>query len=240
MSTQRHTPSSVEATEQATTGGLRSKLAEITHSLSLKRLRHDPPSTEAPSVGPSTREALSDRWRQIRAGLTGTPTVDSMDAVYCAELLELTSAEAQACALADEIWVTLVNETLAERVSRYALDLRKRTAEHESLRGQFGEHGHMHANRAMRALVHEASQHAEISVPDMRDAVLVGALQHIVHYLIASYGTIAAHAKVLNRSDDAVHFAGHADSDQQFDADLSALAKSEVNPRALHASAAAH
>jgi ferritin-like metal-binding protein YciE len=229
----------VEAGEQATTGGLRSKLAEITHSLSLKRVRHDQPSTEAPSVGPSTREALSDRWRLIRAGL-GSPsaTLDSMDAVYSAELLELTSAEAQACALADEIWVTLVNETLAERVSRYSLDLRKRTAEHESSLAQAGRHGHLHTNRAMRTLVHEASRQAEISVPDMRDAVLVAALQHIVHYLIASYGTIAAHAKALNRSDDAVHFASHADSDQQFDADLSALAKSEVNPRALHASAA--
>jgi ferritin-like metal-binding protein YciE len=85
----------------------------------------------------------------------------------------------------------------------------------------------------MRALVHEASRVAETCTTNVRDVILVATLQHMVHYLIASYGTIAAHAKVLGLPEQAALFHGHADSDRQFDADLSALAKSEVNPAAL-------
>ena len=55
-----------------------------------------------------------------------------MHAVYRAELRDLRSAEIQACALVDEICVTLLNGPLAERVSQYVAALRRRTAEHEA------------------------------------------------------------------------------------------------------------
>ena len=125
---------------------------------------------------------------RIRAGLGGSPAIDSMDAVYNAELRELRSAEIQACALVDEIWVTLLNGPLGERVSQYVAALRRRTAEHE---------GSTHRNPVMRALVNEASRIAENCSSNVRDVVLVAVLQQMVHYLITSYGTIAAHAKAL-------------------------------------------
>ncbi len=92
----------------------------------------------------------------------------------------------------------------------------------------------------MRALVNESSRIAENCATNVRDVVLVATLQHMVHYLIASYGTIAAHAKILGFAEQAALFAGNADTDQQFDADLSTLAKSEVNPAALIAREAPH
>jgi ferritin-like metal-binding protein YciE len=190
-----------------------------------------PPEASEPRAT-GALEALSDRWRQIRAGLVSAK-IDSMDAVYRSELVELKSAESQACALVDEIWVTLLNGPLAERVSRYVLVLRRRVAEHEGLTDRLGAPTRAHSNQVMRALVHEASRLAEITAPGVRDAVLVVALQHIVHYLIASYGTLAAHARLLGLAGEATHFAEHADSDRYFDSDLSALAKSEVNPAAM-------
>jgi ferritin-like metal-binding protein YciE len=162
-----------------------------------------------------------------------------MHAVYRSELRELRAAEIQACALVDEIFVTLLNGPLAERVSQYVAALRRRTMEHERLL-ELGEEGRGHRNPVMRALVHEASRIAENCATNVRDVVLVATLQHMVHYLIASYGTIAAHAKVLGLPEQAALFHGHADSDRQFDADLSALAKSEVNPAALTASQTPH
>jgi ferritin-like metal-binding protein YciE len=60
-----------------------------------------------------------------------------------------------------------------------------------------------------------------------------------VHYLIESYGTIAAHAKALGMMEQAALFHGYAETDRQFDMDLSSLAKSEVNPQALVQRAAA-
>ena len=198
-----------------------------------KRFREVEPATEAAAgSAKSPREALNEQWLRIRAGLGGEPVIDSMDAVYRAELRDLRSAEIQACALVDEIWVTLLNGPLAERVSQYVAALRRRSAEHAALL-EIGDEARSHRNQVMRALVHEASRIAENCSTNVRDVVLVATLQHMVHYLIASYGTIAAHAKVLGFTEQAALFAGHADSDQQFDADLSTLAKNDVNPQAL-------
>lgn len=198
------------------------------------------PVSEAAAGGTkSPREALNEQWLRIRAGLGVSPVIDSMHAVYRAELRELRSAEIQACALVDEIFVTLLNGPLAERVSQYVAALRRRTVEHEGLL-ELGEEGRSHRNPVMRALVHEASRVAENCSTNVRDVILVATLQHMVHYLIASYGTIAAHAKILGLPEQAALFHGHVESDRQFDADLSALAKSEVNPAALTPSETPH
>ena len=190
-----------------------------------KRFREGEPANEATAGGTkSPREALNEQWLRIRAGLGGSTAIDSMDAVYNAELRELRSAEIQACALVDEIWVTLLNGPLAERVSQYVAALRRRAAEHE---------GSTHRNPIMRAYVHEASRIAENCSTNVRDVVLVAVLQQMVHFLIASYGTIATHAKALGFMDQAAVFHGYAESDRQFDMDLSSLAKTEVNPQAL-------
>ena len=190
------------------------------------RFRVVEPTAEAAAGGvKSPREALNEQWLRIRAGLGVEPAIDSMDAVYQTELRELRSAEIQACAIVDEIWVTLLNGPLAERVSQYVGALRRRSAEHEGSSG--------HRNPVMRALVHEASRIAENCTTNVRDVVLVATLQHMVHYLITSYGTLAAHAKALGLMDQAERFHAYAESDRQFDLDLSSLAKTEVNPQAL-------
>jgi ferritin-like metal-binding protein YciE len=190
-----------------------------------KRFREVEPANEAAAGGvKSPREALNEQWLRIRAGLGGSDAIDSMDAVYRAELRDLRSAERQACALVDEIWVTLLNAPLAERVSQYVSTLRRRAAEHE---------GETHRNPIMRSLVHEASRVAENCATNVRDVVLVATLQQMVHYLIASYGTLAAHAKVLGLAEQAAQFHGYAEADRQFDLDLSSLARSEVNPQAI-------
>jgi ferritin-like metal-binding protein YciE len=206
-----------------------------------RRSREDEPVTEtaAASGSKSPREALNEQWLRIRAGLGGSSAIDRMHAVYRAELRARRSAETQACALVDEIFVTVLNGPLAERVSQYVAELRRRTVEHKRLM-DLGEESLSHRNPFMRAFVHEASRVAENCTTNVRDVVLIATLQHMVHYLIASYGTIAAHAKVLGLPEQAALFHACAESDRQFDADLSELAKSEVNPAALTAQETPH
>ncbi len=204
----------------------------MTTRLFRRSQREAEPAGEPAAASKSPREALNEQWLRIRAGLGGSSAIDSMDEVYRTELRELRSAEIQACALADEIWVTLLNGPLAERVSQYVAALRRRSSEHAALL-ELGEEARTQRNQVMRALVQESSRIAENCTTKVRDVVLVATLRHMVHYLIASYGTIAAHAKALGFAEQAALFAGHVDSDQQFDADLSALATTEVNPQAL-------
>jgi ferritin-like metal-binding protein YciE len=190
-----------------------------------KRFREAEPATEAAAGNAkSPREALNEQWLRIRAGLGGSDAIDSMDAVYRAELRDLRSAERQACALVDEIWVTLLNAPLAERVSQYVAALRRRTAEYA---------GETHRNPNMSVLVNETSRVAENCATSVRDVVLLATLQHMVHNQIASYRQIAAHEQELGRAEQAALFDGYAEADRQFDLDLSSLARNEVNPQAL-------
>ncbi len=57
------------------------------------------------------------------------PAFEGLTALYHAELHELHSAEQQLGALADEVWVSVRNGPLAERLSDYAAALRVREAE---------------------------------------------------------------------------------------------------------------
>lgn len=178
------------------------------------------------------REGLKEQWQRVRAGLGGAPPIDSLMAMYRTELHELHSAEQQLGALADEIWVSVRNAPLAERLSEYAAALRTRETELGNLLTTVGAEARERPDEVMRALVEKTSKMAEHTSENVRDAALVAALQRIIHYMIAEYGTIASHAKALGRMDEAAHFAQHADLDKDVDRELSELAKTTLNPEA--------
>ncbi|MGH8179048.1 MAG: ferritin-like domain-containing protein [Steroidobacter sp.] len=182
------------------------------------------------------REGLKEQWQRVRAGFGArTPAIDSMTAMYRAELHELHSAEQQLSALADELWLSVRNGPLAERLSEYAAALRTREAELGKILVGISADTRERPDEAMRALVEKASRMAEQSGENVRDAVLVASIQRVIHYMIAEYGTIAAHAKALGRMSEAAHFAQQADLDKAVDRELSELAKNTLNPEATAA-----
>ena len=73
---------------------------------------------------------------------------------------------------------------------------------------------------------------ARVCAPTLRDAAIVASLQRIIHYKIAGYGTIAAYAKSLGRTEEAAHFSELASRDKAVDAELTRLAKGTLNPDA--------
>jgi ferritin-like metal-binding protein YciE len=132
------------------------------------------------------QERIRDQWQRIRAGLGDvTPSINSMDALYGIELRDLHDAELHVGALADEIWVTIGNEPLAQRVSEYAGEMRTRTAELENMLSQSGLGTRERRDEPMRALLHGASEMAESCGNHIRDAALVATLQRIIHCLSA-------------------------------------------------------
>jgi ferritin-like metal-binding protein YciE len=181
------------------------------------------------------REELKEQWKRVRAGLSGRPAIDDLAAMYRLELRELHSAEQQLCALADELWVSVRDASLAERLSEYAAALRTRETELSEVLGAMGGEVRERPDEVMRALVEKTSRMAEQASERVRDAVLVAALQRIIHYMIAEYGTTASHAKALGRLDEAANFAQRADLDKEIDRELSELAKSTLNLEATGA-----
>ena len=161
-----------------------------------KRFREAEPATEAAAGNAkSPREALNEQWLRIRAGLGGstrstawTPSIEPSCASCAAQRARRVRSSTKSgsrCSTAP----------LAERVSQYVARCAGEPPSTKAARSR--RRCPDHRNPIMRALVNETSRVAENCATSVRDVVLVATLQHMVHYLIASYGTIAAHAKVL-------------------------------------------
>lgn len=193
--------------------------------------------------GESTmRQGLQEQWRRLteQAGATmqrieqrRAPTIDSMDALYTAELHELLSAESQFTTLARELMRVIGNAPLAFRIEEYATELQARRADTEGVLGRSGAEPLEHPDDAMRALVAETHKMADIPAGNVRDAAIAASVQRIIHYKIAGYGAIAAYAKALDRLNDASRFAQFADRDKAIDEEITEIAKGILNPEAV-------
>jgi ferritin-like metal-binding protein YciE len=217
---------------------LRATLANLGQSLDrnslLRRLTtHTADVSKLPAT--SFQGRIRDQWQRIRAELGGTSAINGIDALYRAELHDLHDAEVQACALADEIWVTIRNEPLAQRVSDYASQMRLRTAQLGDLLSSIDGSSRDRPNDVMRALVHEASEMAELCGEEVRDVAMAAAFQRIVHSLSADYRTLAAHAEILGRTDEATLFQQHAQDNRAAQEELIEFAKDALKARAADA-----
>jgi ferritin-like metal-binding protein YciE len=184
-------------------------------------------------------EGLQEQWRRLTAvgsaatARTDAEHIDSMESMYESEFQELHSAETQLATLANDLARTIGNAEVAFRLQEYATELQSRRVDLESLLTRIGAQPWDQPDDAMRALIRETRKMARISADNVRDAAIVASIQRIIHYKIAGYGTIAAYAKALGRSDEAAHFAQLADRDKSIDAELTELAKKTLNPEAV-------
>ncbi len=86
---------------------------------------------------------------------------------------------------------------------------------------------------AMDGLLKEAEGiMAETEPGAVRDAAIIAAAQKVEHYEIASYGTIATYAKLLNKKDVLKLMLETLNEEKTCDKDLTKLAKKEINLKA--------
>jgi ferritin-like metal-binding protein YciE len=178
------------------------------------------------------KAALTTRASEAIADLSSNRRLDSLDAMYEAELQELHSAEGQLCQLANDLARTMSHPELAFRLQEYATELQARRTDLESLLARIGADLQGEADDAMRALIEETEKMWRVCAANVRDAAVTASVQRIMHYKIAGYGAIAAYAKALDRTAEAAHFAQLADRDRAVDAELTELAKGTLNPEA--------
>lgn len=92
---------------------------------------------------------------------------------------------------------------------------------------------------AMAGLIEEAMETLDDDFTDaVRDAALLANVQRISHYGIAGYGTICAYAKAVGEDELAALLAKSLDEKKDADKEMTELAKSAINARALRAAAA--
>jgi ferritin-like metal-binding protein YciE len=183
------------------------------------------------------KQGVREQLRRLRETVASETirSVDSMEALYAAELQELHSAESQLANRVDRLTPVIQSEPLALRLDEYATELRSRRVDLESLLARIEVDARPHPDDAMRALLDETEKMSRVSAPTLRDAAITASLQRIIHYKIAGYGTIAAYAKALGRTEQAGHFAELADRDKAIDGEFTQLAKTALNPNAASA-----
>jgi len=180
----------------------------------------------------AVKSALTDRSADAMPDFDDTGRLDSMDAMYEAELQELHSAEGQLSDVANDLARTMTHPELAFRLQEYATELRARRRDLENFIARIGAEVRSETDDAMRALTAETEKMWRISAANVRDAAVTASVQRIMHYKIAGYGAIAAYAKALGRNSEAAHFAQLAERDKTVDGELSDLAKGTLNPDA--------
>lgn len=88
-------------------------------------------------------------------------------------------------------------------------------------------------NLCMKALIEETARLLENSGdPQVLDAGLITAVQHINHYEIAGYGTTTAYANALEMKDISALLHENLEEEKAIDVELTRLAENEVNVRA--------
>jgi ferritin-like metal-binding protein YciE len=184
----------------------------------------------------SLRQGMQEQVRRIRQSLSATTgRIGSMDTLYRIELQELRDAEGRFAALIERTVPCLQDESVALRVDEYGAELHARRSDVEGVLARMEMDAQVHEDDAMRALIRETEKMARVCAPAVRDAALIASLQRIIHYKIAGYGTIAAYAKALGRTEDAARFAQLAARDKAVDEEFSRLAKGTLNPQAATA-----
>jgi ferritin-like metal-binding protein YciE len=183
----------------------------------------------------AVKAAVTDRTADAMPDFDDTGRLDSMDAMYEAELQELHNAEGQLAQLANDLARTMSHSDLAFRMQEYATELHSRRGDVEGLLARLGVDLRAHRDDAMQALIDETEKMWRVCAANVRDAAVTASVQRIIHYKIAGYGAIASYAKSLGREEDAKHFAQFAERDKAVDAELSDLAKGTLNPQAAAA-----
>jgi ferritin-like metal-binding protein YciE len=162
----------------------------------------------------------------------GTPPIDTLEALFLAELQELRSAELQLAAQLVGTAELLQNASLQKVLQGYATELNSRREDIERVLGAAGVDWREHTDQAMKSLLDELLKMSQLRVPQVRDAAFIDSLQRIVHFKIAAYGSVTTFARTLGRTEDVSRFAAYANREKVVDAQLTAMATREANSQA--------
>ena len=134
------------------------------------------------------------------------PAPKNLRDVYVDELRDLWSANDQMHAVVKDLIAKAQDARLKETLQKSAGRIADHTATLKSLLNAAGGEVSKEHCRAMEGLVREARKHIfEEAIGDgvLKDLLILAQYQRMSHYGLAGFGTAAAYAKALGRSDDA-------------------------------------
>ena len=156
------------------------------------------------------------------------PAPGSLKEVYLDEMQDLWSANDQMVRVVQQITGQASDPKLKQLLERSVGGIQKHTGVlKELIQANGGEAKPEHC-KGMEGLVAEALKHAVKEAPSdgkLRDCQIIAQYQRMSHYGLAGFGTAAAYAKALGRTDDAAKLKQTVDEIYQGDAIASQLAE---------------
>ena len=122
---------------------------------------------------------------------------------------------------------------LKEALQRHIDETQKQVSRLDKVFMNLNESPRGKENLCMQSLIDETNRLLDNSGdPQIMDAALITAVQHINHYEIAGYGTTAAYANALEMRDISALLHENLEEEKEIDAELTRLAENEVNMKA--------
>lgn len=134
------------------------------------------------------------------------PAPESFDEIYIDELKDLWSANDQMSRVLKKLSSKAKDASLKEMLAKSQEGIAKHTEVLKELIAAAGEKMAKDHCKGMEGLVEEATKHCIEDAPKkgpLLDTLIVAQYQRMTHYGIAGFGTAAAYAEALGKSEDA-------------------------------------
>ena len=156
--------------------------------------------------------------------------MDSLRELYVEELKDLYSAENQILKALPRMIKASSHPQLKRAFSKHETQTRKHAKRLEQICRSMGEKPTGKKCVGMEGLIQEAKDLlAEKPEPNVLDAGLISAAQHVEHYEIASYGTCRTWARLLGRAKDVELLEQTLQEEKDTDVLLTDIAESGIN-----------
>ena len=156
--------------------------------------------------------------------------METLRDLYVEELKDLWSAENQILKALPRMIRSASHQKLKKAFSKHEKQTRVHVTRLERICKELGESPRGKKCVGMEGLLQEGKDlMKEKPEPDVLDAGLISAAQHVEHYEMAGYGTCRTWARTLGYENQAQLLQTTLDEEQQTDLDLTALAVWSVN-----------
>lgn len=156
--------------------------------------------------------------------------MESLQELYVEEIKDLWSAENQILKALPRMIKAATHPKLKKAFSKHEKQTRVHVTRLERICRELGESPRGKKCVGMEGLIQEGKDLMnEKPEPEVLDAGLISAAQHVEHYEMAGYGTCRTWARTLGYDNQAQLLQTTLDEEQKTDLDLTALAESSVN-----------
>lgn len=156
--------------------------------------------------------------------------METLQELYVEEIKDLWSAENQILKALPRMIKAATHPKLKKAFAKHERQTRGHVTRLERICRELGESPRGKKCVGMEGLLQEGRDlMKEKPQPDVLDAGLISAAQHVEHYEMAGYGTCRTWARTLGYENQAQLLQTTLDEEQQTDLDLTALAESSVN-----------